>query len=732
MTDRPTPYVWARGVLNTRVTPSEDSASLADLREHFREPVTLLMQAEEYHASSKRVRGDIKKALPYFVGGVVEGKRHDTNVRARTMLTLDIEAGVTQEEQPPPPQDAFDALEALGAEGWVYTSLSHTADAPRYRVVLPLGQHLEGGDLTLETLRASTLNAARKLGIEEWCTPESWVLSQPMYLPAKLRGGKFWEGYTAGKAWKPIRKSTPADIPEGRVVADIPDAKYDPVLVGLQRAGLYLHEDKGHPGKHYITCPYHADHGAVNDTQTVYYEAHHDGNPRPAVKCFDTEPDEHGKPHLTYRGLVNWLRDAGHITSHEEDDNTSTAMDEYDVFLEKASIGQYLDDVPVPREFAWAKFAPVGKVTVLAGPGGVSKSMLMLHLLAYGAMGMSWGGFTVQGPLRGMYVSYEDDKQELHKRVHGLAQAMREADDGVADMLYDVKGQLQKNLLLYAADDEAMRWLLMTKPDQRGAPERTARVEWLVGFVRHARMKVLVLDPVVYTHTLEENNSQEMSSYMQMLTYIAKAGDCAVVVLHHMAKTAQWATLEDIHQGSIRGASAFADNSRSVGVMVGLPTKDAPRYGIPPEEVGKYAVFKHAKHNYSASMGVSLFERRGALLVPRVDMVPLTPAEAADIAEQQKHRQKSATLEAKAFIVLGWLIEQDGEPVSGNLIRNGTGIRYTLFKEVLKYCEENDWVATEQGLNRSQLYKLSKTGLKWVAQRESEAHLADKKKKGNK
>ncbi len=106
----------------------------------------------------------------------------------------------------------------------------------------------------------------------------------------------------------------------------------------------------------------------------------------------------------------------------------------------------------------------------------MSKSMLMLHLLAHGAMGMSWGGFQVTGPLRGIYVSYEDDKQELHKRVHGLAEALRAQDDGLGDMLYDIKGQLQKNLLLYAADDEAIRWLLMTKPEQRGAPERTARV----------------------------------------------------------------------------------------------------------------------------------------------------------------------------------------------------------------------------------------------------------------
>lgn len=714
------PYSWARGVLNVRTQPSDDDATLADLRDQFRNPVALLMDVRAYHKASKRERGEVKKSLPYFVGGVLTGKRDDRNVQARTLLTLDIEFNPKRNsEQPPPPQDVYDKLEALGAEGWVYTSVSHTPDEPRYRVVLPLGEHLGNEP---DALKTSTINAARKLGIAEWCTPESWVMSQPMYLPAKLKGGTFWEGYTPGKAWRPRRET----VESKKALADIPDAPHDPVLVALHRSGLYINEDPGHKGKHYIRCPFSDQHGTVNDTQTVYYEAHHDGNPRPAVKCFDTEPDEDGVPHLTYRKLVNWLREEGHLQSQEEDDNTASALEDYDAFAERASVGQYLESDPVEREWVWEKFAPVGKVTVLAGPGGVAKSMLMLHLMAYGAMGLSWGGFQVTRPVRAMYVSYEDDNQELHKRVHGLARALREQDDGLGDMLYDIKGALQKNLLLYAADDETIRWLLMRKEDPRSPPERTARVEWLVGFIRHMKIKCLVLDPVVYTHTLEENNPQEMSAYMQMLNYIAKAAGCAIIVLHHFNKVSQWATLEDIHQGSIRGASSFADNSRSVGVLVTLPSKDAARYGLTPEQASAYAVFKHAKHNYSASMGIRFFERRGPLLLPREDIQPMSPTEVAQAQEEQRARAKTTTLELKAMTVLGWLAEQDGEPASTNMVRTGTGIRHTLFKETMRFCEENEWVYADPGLNRSVMYRISKSGAKWLAQKEQEKREKDR------
>lgn len=705
---RKSPYSYARGVTNVRTQQAED-ATLADLRDRFRKPVVLDTPSKEYHKASKKQKNATKQALPYFVGGTLEGgKRHDNNVSARTLLTLDIEAKGDQ-KPPPDPQVVFDALEGLGAEGWVYTSLSHTADAPRYRVVLPLGEWMQEDQLSTETLKATTQSAAKKLDLLPWCTPESWVLSQPMYLPARLRDGTFWEGYTGpGKAWRIVAKTTPATQ-----VADIPDIPPDPVLHALQRAGLYLQEDSKHKGKHYITCPFVDQHGTENETQTVYYEAHHDGNPRPAVKCFDTDPDEDGRPHLTYRILVNWLREHGHLRKSDENDDTSKALEEYETFLDKAQVAQYLKGAPEAREFAWDKFAPVGKVTVLAGPGGVSKSMLMLHLLVYGALGQSWAGFHVTEPLRGLYASYEDDTQELHKRVHRLASGLREKDDGLGDMLYDIDGMLQRNLLLYAADEEATSWLLMVKPDRYGQAERTERVDWLVGLIKHARLKVLVLDPVVYTHNLEESDPGAMAAYMQTLTYIAKSAQCAVVVLHHMHKTAQWATLEEINQGSLRGASSFADNSRSVGVLVSMPPKDAPRFGVPTIDCTKYAIFKHVKHNYSAPMDPVVFFRDGPLLLPRPDIVPMTGEEAAEAAADAKARIRQKTLESKAHTLLGWLLDQEAGSASVNLIRTGTGIRHTLLKELLTFVTDNGWVNTESGPNRTVWFSVSKEGKTW-------------------
>jgi RecA-family ATPase len=700
---RANPYsiVLTGGVHNTRVSASAEEATLEDLYQQAGKPQDLDTSAEDYHASTKVEQSNIKKRLRYFVGAVIEGKRHDSNVQTRTMLTLDVEQA-KDGTHPPSPQAVVKRLQELGGSGWVYTSLSHTSDAPRYRVVLPLGKHLEPDAAALE---ASTRTAARKLGVENWLDAKSWTLSQPMYLPAKLKGGSFYQKLISGKAWAPAQavKSQPADIP---------DERPDFMLQAIHAAGLYLRENPKHKGMHFITCPFSEMHTTESESKTVYYEAHFDGNPRAAVKCMGTGPDTDGKPHLTYAILVRWLKDNGHLTQDQQAE--AGVMDDYDVFDQKADLGHMLDAEPVSRTWAIDKLAPVGKVTVVAGPGGVSKSMLMLHVLVHAAMDKEWAGFRYAQPLRSLYVSYEDDTQELHKRVNTLAAAMREQDDGIMDTLYDVNGTIRQNLRMFAADDEASAWLLLTKPDRFGQPERSPRVDWLIGYLQAKRIRLLALDPAVYTHQLEENNIADMAAYMQTLTYIAKQANCAVVVLHHMHKVAGWSAIDDINQGSLRGASSFADNARSVAVVVSMPIKDAETYGLPADHAttSKYAVLKHVKHNYSAPLETMVFERKGALLVHRPDIVKMDRTALAEAREQTKADEQERRVQQWVERVLAALTESPGASLTQLSVDLNT--RTNRLKPVLEHCEAQDWVEVEDGPNRSKLHSLTKLGRSYL------------------
>lgn len=705
----PYSYVTQGGVSNTRVLSSPEDATLSDLRDAFKKPFQLDVPAILYHNSPPKERSNVKRHLPYFIGGELAGKRDDKNVQARTLLTLDIEQHAASDEHPPPPEQVVLKLKALGGEGWVYTSISHTPDRPRYRVVLPLGKPIEGDIEVMQAqIQASTFKAARTLGIDKWCQPESWVLSQPMYLPARLKGGTFYEAYTTGKAWATV---TGLDKPKPTkdAPADIPDDKPDPVVLALKVAGLYLQPNPKHKGMHFFTCPHVDQHEAENETQTVYYEAHFDGNPRPAVKCFDTAPDVDGVPHLTYAGLVRWLTDQGHLTHEQQAD--AGVLDDFDTFLGKADLGRMLDSEPTPREWAIPQFAPVGKVTVLAGPGGVSKSMLMLHVLVHAALGKGWAGFDVRAPLRSLYVSYEDDTQELHGRVHALTHALMKRDEGLMGLLYDVKGTVRKNLSMYAADEEALAWVLAHKADRFSPAERTERVDWLIGLIKHAGIKLLVLDPAVYTHQLEENNIADMAAYMQMLGAIAKHGNCAVVVLHHMSKAGSWVTLGEVNQGALRGASSFADNARSVTVVLSMPAKDAPLYGLPAsrDTSARYVVTQHVKHNYSAPMKQQVFERVGPLLLHRPDITPLGEAELSAARAETKAESNEAALLVHANKVLVYMLDLD-DFATTTQIAMGARVHKRNMMDVLDWAEAQDYIEAEEGSKRSRMCRLTTDG----------------------
>lgn len=707
-----TPYsvVLTGGVHNTRVTQSADDATLSDLYHQCSKPQELDVQADTYYSASKRERSDIKKGLRYFVGAVINGKRHDNNVQHRTMLTLDIEQDNASGAQPPTPQEVAKRITALGGSGWVYTSLSHTPDRPRYRVVLPLGRHIPRADNAVDVLQASTLSAARKLRIEEWCMPESWVLSQPMYLPAKLKDGPFYQKLVKGKLWAPVQpkpKERKANAP-----ADIPDERPDPVLQALKTAGLYI-KAGATPGWHYFTCPFQDQHGQENDTQTMYMEAHFNGFPHPSVRCMDTAPDQDGQPHLTYATLVRWLKDNTHLTPEQQAD--AGVLDDYDAFDKKADLGRMLDTPPTPREWAIEKLAPVGKVTVIAGPGGVSKSMLMLNMLVYAAMGLKWAMFDPVLELRSLFVSYEDDAAEMHKRVHTLTESLRETDNGVFDVLHDVEGSIRKNLRIFAADDEASLWLLLTKPERFSPAQRTERVEWLVGYIKSRHIKLLALDPAVYTHQLEENDIADMATYMQTLTYIAKQASCAVVVLHHMNKAGGWAQLDDLSQGSLRGASSFADNARSVLAIVSMPIKDAGTYGLPPtpETSSRFLAVKHVKHNYSAPLPLQVFERKEGLLAYRAEVVRLDDAQILEAGDTRKVAMEHARFQAAAPKVLKFLVEDcDNNPATQTQISTALLLKSNRTKALLQWCADNQLVDAEHadGPGRANWYTATAEG----------------------
>ena len=82
-----------------------------------------------------------------------------------------------------------------------------------------------------------------------------------------------------------------------------------------------------------------------------------------------------------------------------------------------------LDGKPVPeRQWLVDGLIPMGKVTLLGGDGGTGKSLLTVQLLVAVATGGSWIGRGVTAGTA-VYLSAEDDDDELHWRIDDVARA---------------------------------------------------------------------------------------------------------------------------------------------------------------------------------------------------------------------------------------------------------------------------------------------------------------------
>lgn len=480
------------------------------------EPVLLPTRAD-FDALPDEKQKRLKHGLPYFVGALLPaGERTNGAVIERSMVTLDVEAPKPKPNetatdratrrakgQPPKPQDVDETLSMLGYEHWVYSSLNHTRQAPRYRVVVPLSKPLQDADL-----REITLAVAEAVGIPAHFVDEaSWKPSQPMFLPAKYKDGEFWSsGAQSGAPWKASTAQR-----KKRQHAD-------PIVDGLMQAGLYLHEDRQQPGKHFFRCPFADDHGTVNDTQTVYFQEGSRADAldpgRPAVKCFDTTADHDGKPHLTLAVLKAWLRErlgdsfVGYERLADFPDKRPGRRVDAPRFAVQ-SVHQFLDHDPLP----WLIKGVLarGEICMIQGQSGAGKSFVALDMARCMATGQPWNGMAVTGRLRVGYIAAEG-VASIRRRVQAMLRFFNLKEDQLS--------------ILFIAD----------APNLADEKDCVRICEGVLEATNGAGLDVLFIDTLARSTAGVNENTSEMSVPLKHLAAMHRATGATQIPLHHLGK----------------------------------------------------------------------------------------------------------------------------------------------------------------------------------------------------
>lgn len=280
--------------------------------------------------------------------------------------------------------------------------------------------------------------------------------------------------------------------------------------------------------------------------------------------------------------------------------------------------------LPVPpREWHVPNLIPARTVTMLGGDGGTGKSLLALMLACSTALGRRWLGLPVK-PGRALYVSAEDDEDELHRR---LADILRHEGATFADL--DTLGCRSR------AGEDA----LLAIPDPKtGVLHPTALFNELDAQIGDERPSLVGLDTLADLHAGQENDRATARQFIGLLRGLAIRHDCAVLLLAHPSLT-----------GMATGSGLSGSTAWNASVRSRLYLDRVVQEGYEP--VPDRRVLRTVKANYGRTGGeIGMTWRNGVFV--------------ADEAETSLDRMAASAKGERVFLKLLDLFAEQGRYVS--------------------------------------------------------------------
>jgi hypothetical protein len=281
----------------------------------------------------------------------------------------------------------------------------------------------------------------------------------------------------------------------------------------------------------------------------------------------------------THGDLTDWVNaDGGR--GHAELKARIEAAPAAETELGEWDAGEVLADaLPEPRQWLTAGQFCRTFLSGLVAPGDVGKTTLRLTQAIELATGRELVGLRVFQRCRVLVLSFEDDRAELHRRL--LAICKHHGIDPT-----ELKG-----------------WLFCR--DLNGGPKlaeldskgRRRQVGALEGMLRRAiartRCDLLILDPFVKLHGLNESDNADMDFVCSLLIKIAQDCNIAVDSPAHTHKGAIAAGDADAR----RGASAQRDAGRLDYTFTVMSEDEAKQFGIAADMRKSYMRLDKAKAN---------------------------------------------------------------------------------------------------------------------------------------
>jgi len=268
---------------------------------------------------------------------------------------------------------------------------------------------------------------------------------------------------------------------------------------------------------------------------------------------------------------------------------------------------EWIDPLKIPpRPWLYARHMIRGQASVTVAPGGVGKSSMTLVEALAMVSGRELLGEWNAGPLNVWVFNLEDPRDELNRRVVGAMMHHGVAPDEVEGRLY--------------LDTGRERELCTAVQMREGAQIMRPVMADLEREIKSRKIDVLVIDPFVSSHQVNENDNGAIDLVAKEWARLADRCNCAIELVHHTRKTnGEEATTE-----SARGASALLGAARSARVLNKMGDKEKDEAGLKDDPATYFAVTRD-KANL-APAGKRIWRRMASVDLGQGDQVGVCEA----------------------------------------------------------------------------------------------------------
>ena len=192
-----------------------------------------------------------------------------------------------------------------------------------------------------------------------------------------------------------------------------------------------------------------------------------------------------------------------------------------------------------PMEFMIQNAVPARQVTLFTAPGGAGKSYMSLLMAASVSRGALAFGLKTT-PAVAIYLTCEDDDDENHRRLIGVANALNTGLEGFAGQLFirSLAGRRENGL---------------ARIDQNNKMTVLSLFLELRATIMATGARFVVLDNVAHLFEGNENIRAHVAAFVGLLNSLALETDCAILLIGHPNKSGD----------SYSGSTAWQNQVRS-------------------------------------------------------------------------------------------------------------------------------------------------------------------------